>query len=112
LHDAEITVVSSALVALGHLGTGDAVSIASLVSHASEDVRYAVAYCLGARDEPIARKTLIILSHDSDPDVRSWATFGLGTLSNIDSEDIRLALLARLSDLDSDVRGEAMRGLA
>lgn len=112
LDDAEVGVVSAALVALGHLGTGDCAAICALVAHDSEDVRHAVAYCLGTRDEPVARHTLIILSGDSDPDVRNWATFGLGTLSDVDSEEIRLALVAGLSDADSDVRGEAMRGLA
>ncbi|PYR46312.1 MAG: hypothetical protein DMF89_22535 [Acidobacteria bacterium] len=82
LDDAEATVVSSALVALGHLGTGDCAGICALAGHESEEVRHSVAYCLGTRDEPVARQTLTLLSRDSDPDVRDWATFGLGTLSD------------------------------
>ena len=46
LDDAEATVVSSALVALGHLGTGDCAGICALAGHESEEVRHSVAYCL------------------------------------------------------------------
>ena len=112
LVDVDEKVVSSALFALGHLGVGNLEAIARLATHECADVRYAVASCLGTRDEPLARETLVALSADNDSDVRDWATFGLGTLSAVDSAAIREALVARLSDSDDDVRGEAMRGLA
>jgi HEAT repeat protein len=55
---------------------------------------------------------LIQLSRDGDRDVRSWATFGLGSQIETDSPVIRTALIERLSDSDPEVRGEALVGLA
>jgi len=112
LADSDRRVLQSALIALGHLRSGQLAAICALASHESAEVRHAVATCLGSRSEALARQTLIRLSADADKEVRNWATFGLGTLSNADSEGIRNALVARLSDSDYEVRGEAMRGLA
>lgn len=89
----------------------DVHAVCVLVSHASSEVRYAVAFCLGGRDEALASQTLERLSRDEDADSRNWATFGLGTLSKADTPALRDALLERLAD-DADVRAEAMRGLA
>jgi HEAT repeat protein len=111
LHDPEPKVISSALSALGHLHQGDLVAICALASHQSPTVRQSLAYCLGVRDEPLARQTLVALSRDSETHVRDWATFGLGSLSQLDTSEVREALAARLTD-DDDVRLEAMRGLA
>ena len=55
---------------------------------------------------------LIALSADDDLDVRDWATFALGTLSEDDGAPLRDALAARLDDEDEDVRLEAVHGLA
>ena len=112
LGDADSRVLQSALIALGHLRTGNLKRICSLATHTSAEVRHAVANCLGGRDDRLAHETLITLSADSDQHVRDWATFGLGTLGTADGEGIRNALVARLSDPDLEVRGEAMRGLA
>ena len=49
---------------------------------------------------------------DDDPDVRDWATFGLGTQVATDSAEVRDALADRLADADEDVRREALVGLA
>jgi HEAT repeat protein len=112
LEDTDDDVVACALVALGHLGVGDADVIARLGGHESADIRSSVAYCLGKRDETAARESLVALSVDSDSAVRNWATFGLGALSEVDCATIREALVARLSDSEDEVRGEAMLGLA
>jgi HEAT repeats len=112
LADTERLVIVSALYALGHLGMGEPAHLARLASHESEDVRCALAYALGGRNDPISVDRLIALSADPDCDTRNWATFALGALSEKDSPAIRDALAARLSDVDDEVRGEAMAGLA
>lgn len=112
LADSDPQVTASALSALGHLDLGEPADLARLASHASEDVRCALAYALGRRTDDVSIRTLIHLSRDQDADTRDWATFALGALSEEDSAAIRDALAARLMDEDDDVRGEAMAGLA
>jgi len=55
---------------------------------------------------------LIRLSADSSVEVRDWATFGLGSLTDVDTPEVRDAFVARLVDDDAIVRGEAFVGLA
>jgi HEAT repeat protein len=43
--------------------------------------------------------------------VRDWATFGLGVLGDLDSEEIRDALWQRMKDPNRDVREESLVGL-
>ncbi len=43
--------------------------------------------------------------------MRNWATFGLGTLIDNTSQTIVAALLARISEKNSEIRGEAILGL-
>jgi HEAT repeat protein len=112
LGDREPEVVADALIALGHLGRGDASVIAALATHSDAGVRYAVAVCLGPRAEDVATRTLVLLTKDDDRDVRDWATFGLGDISRADGPDVRAALTERLVDFDEVIRGEAMVGLA
>ena len=85
LADTEPTVIASALYALGHLGRGEPSLLARLSKHASADVRNALAYALGGRTDAISTATLVALSGDVDTDVRNWATFTLGTLSDEDT---------------------------
>lgn len=56
--------------------------------------------------------TLISLSADPDPQVRDWATFGLGTQTDADSEAVRQALWARTNDAYLAARDEAVVSLA
>jgi len=48
---------------------------------------------------------------DVDEEVRDWATFGLGVQGDLDSVEIRDALFQQLSDLNEEVREEAMAAL-
>ena len=81
--------------------------------HASADVRFSVAIAAPAFPTDEALPLLLELSADRDPDVRNWATFGIGTqLDEYDSEEMRNALIARLDDEDDDARLEAVVGLA
>ena len=112
LTDSSPEVASCALVALGHLRMGELADIGACATHASEDVRQSVAFCLSGRDEPGARDVLILLSDDPELDVRNWATFGLAALEKCSDDAVRDALTARLEDHDPEVRGEALLGLA
>lgn len=105
--------LSSAIAALGHLDDARAVPlIAPFHSHPSPEIRFSVACALGSFPSlPLSIETLLILTADSDEDVRDWATFGLGSLSDADSQEIREALVQRLDDPHEDVREEAMVGL-
>jgi HEAT repeat protein len=111
LGDPDESVVSCALTALGHLGTGETMTICALASSPSDRIRYNVAWCLGLREDPEALATLIALSRDPDAEVRDWATFGVGSLSDADSPEIRQALVDRLDDDDAETRAEATLGL-
>jgi hypothetical protein len=55
---------------------------------------------------------MIRLMEDPDPEVRNWATFGLGFLMDVDTVAVRAALWARTGDDDGEVRAEGVRGLA
>lgn len=59
-----------------------------------------------------ALDALLTLSSDTDPRVRDWATFGLGSQWSQDSPAIRASLRARLDDEDPDTAAEALLGLA
>jgi HEAT repeat protein len=109
----DLEVIDSCLVALGHLGNSEAVPL--ILEHrknADPDVRFAVAFALSCfADEPAAIRVLLDLMDDPDPDIRDWATFGLGVQGNADTPEIRKALIERLDDGNPDTREEAVGGL-
>jgi len=106
--------LNAAIAALGHIGNPGAVPlIARHCQHSDEDIRFTVANALGSfPNEPLSGKALLSMMKDSDPDVRDWAAFGLGVLSNADSAEIRDALMKCLDDDNEDVREEALVGLS
>jgi hypothetical protein len=109
--------LASIVAALGHAGDpGVLGSVFVLADHADAEVRLAVAFTVATISPqplaPEARAALIGLSRDNDPEVRDWATFGLGTLSDVDGPDVRAALLARAEDAHREARAEALFGLA
>jgi HEAT repeat protein len=89
-----------------------------VVDHPAEDVRWqaAVGLPIGARSLSSVPAevvdALIRLSRDEAPEVRDWATFGLGTETDLDTPEIRATLRTRLQDESEDVWGEALIGLA
>jgi HEAT repeat protein len=106
-------VLSAICNALGHHESADATGpLSELQSHPDENVRLAVVHGLSCQDDPIAVASLISLSVDSDRDVRNWATFGLGSMTSVDSSALREALLARIKEPDEEISGEALVGLA
>ncbi len=113
-HETDIHVLCSALISSAHLRDHRAIPLCLLlIEHPDSELRYAVACALGSMsNNPEAAAGLIALTHDSDPKVRDWATFGLGVLGELDSPEIRQALMDRIDDSDNDVREEAAAGLA
>jgi HEAT repeat protein len=103
--------------ALHKMGTVEVLA-AVLGDAASPDARLrlavaqAIPSCWGDPVEPRAIDSLVLLSSDTDGDVRDWATFGLGTLLDVDTPEVRDALVARLRDEHDDARAEAIMGLA
>lgn len=112
--ETEIRPLSSGIFALGHLDNAGAVALATRYqAHPDFAVRYAVTCTLGSYPndaESIAG--LLKLTADPDPDVRDWATFGLGVLGDANTPEIRDALATRLLDTNQDAREEALVGLA
>jgi HEAT repeat protein len=110
-------VLVAAVAALGHIR--DRRALPAVLRHAGHDhaeVRHRVAAALpGIVGDPPADEgvaALIRLTADPDPDVRDWATFGLGSQLDVDSAPVRDALAARLADGEGDTAGEALVGLA
>jgi HEAT repeats len=116
LADGSVEVVASALAACGKLRIGVPATLATFVRNANRDLRFAAVGALSGRSDLISSGGLILLSRDCDRDIRNWATFGLGQLTEFDTREIRAALLARIEDddpeLGSEIRGEALIGLA
>jgi len=87
-----------------------------LAGHGDSGVRFQVATALPSCEEggdpQLLALALIGLMEDPDEDVRDWATFGLGTLTELDGPEVREALVGRLSDENRDARDEALLGLA
>lgn len=110
-------VLDSAITALGHLADVRGLpAVLRHVAHPSEEVRHAVAVALphvaGTPADDRAAAALIRLSADPDVEVRDWATFGLGSQLETNTQAIRDALADRLADEEGDTAGEALLGLA
>jgi HEAT repeat protein len=113
LGDADDQVVQSAIFALGHRASPRAIdALLPFVDHPSAEFRYAAVHGLMPHDTPQVVDAIIKLSTDDDRDVRDWATFTLASQFESDSPALRAALHDRVADLDSEVRGEALLGLA
>lgn len=97
LHDDAADVVEAAVCAHGHLELPvDSGLLAALAAHPSADVRFALACMLPQIAGPHAAPMLMQLMGDPDDDVRDWATFGVGSQLDLDSTEIREALVERL----------------
>ena len=113
LSDPDPSVVAGAAHAFGHRHDPLAIShLLPLLGHPDSELRLGVVNGLSCLDDPRAIAGLIELTRDPDTAVRDWATFGLGSLTEVDTPELREALLARTLDDDADTRGEALVGLA
>lgn len=109
-------VLFSTLSAIGHnngeLKKQQVVSIEQFKNHNYSDVRFGVVCALMGVEHKLAIDTLIELSSDSHHQVRDWATFSIGSQTEINTPAIIAALQSRLSDTDHNTRFEAISGLA
>lgn len=110
-------VTASIVAALGHQGDPALLTLVYPLSfHPSPEVRLAAAFAVATLSpQPLgsqARTALIRLSRDDNSEVRDWATYGLGTVSADDDQDVRDALAARADDDCREARAEALFGLA
>lgn len=112
LEDQDNQVVRAAIMSVRHLDADRAAPhILPFGRHQDSEIRFAVAFALCGVKNGDAIAMLVTLTNDSDAAVRDWATFGLGSQSNVDSEEVRAALVERSRDDDDDVRYEAVIGL-
>jgi HEAT repeat protein len=111
--EADPLVLEAIGIALGHLKDPRAPELlATLSNHSSADVRLGVVYGISGLESQEAVKLLIRLSSDEDDAVRDWATFGLGSMTDFDSAELRAALMERITDANDEARLEALLGLA
>jgi hypothetical protein len=93
-------------------------AVLALAEHRNPDVRRNLASALPflTDEDPTPDAIVdcaIAMSVDVNPDVRDWACCALGTqFRGIDTPALRAALVARLDDIHTDARCEALLGLA
>ncbi|MBN8226856.1 HEAT repeat domain-containing protein [Corallococcus macrosporus] len=110
----DAAVLEAMAAALGHLGDPRAVpALLPLKDHPDAHVRFGVVMGLSGHRDAQALQALIHLSRDFDETVREWATFTLGSQAReVDTLELREALVERLSEDHPKIRGEALLGLA
>jgi HEAT repeat protein len=113
LDDSDSGVVADAAIALGFRNHPRATPrLLRQLTDPDADVRLGVVHGPSMHNDLDAIRGLIRLTTDDDRDVRDWATFGLGSLTDVDIPELQDALLARMSEDDDEIRGEALVGLA
>ncbi|NOK17244.1 HEAT repeat domain-containing protein [Corallococcus carmarthensis] len=110
----DAAVLEAMAAALGHLGDPRSVpALLPLKDHPDAHVRFGVVMGLSQHRDAQALQALIQLSRDPDETVREWATFTLGSQAReVDTPELREALVDRLSEAHPKIRGEALLGLA
>ena len=113
LHDKNEDVVCTTIYAFGHRKcTRQADKLASFVTSKSLQIKEALSFALGGYENQKCIDALIVLMQDKNYDVRNWSTFSLAQITETNTQSIRDALFKNLSDEESEVRGEALLGLA
>ncbi|MCI5161773.1 MAG: lyase [Candidatus Electrothrix sp. AX5] len=113
LSDPDHKVIHYAAISLGHRNDVRAIPrLLELAQHEDPMIRFGVTFGLSCHDDEQAIAALIQLSRDDDDDVRNWAMFALADQTDIDGPEIREALAAGLQDPETEIRGEALVGLA
>lgn len=113
---AEPALLAAVLFGIGdvnmHLKTREIDMLLPFVSSREPAIRRAAVAALTGIANMKAIRGLIALSTDSHVQTRNWATFAIGTQSDLDTAEIRKALYARCTDKHYDTRLEAIYGLA
>jgi len=78
----------------------------------TESLKHALISALSGIENMNAIEALIHFSEDKSSSIRNWATFGIGSLIELDNTEIRNALWNRVRDHDFDTKSEAIVGLA
>lgn len=110
----DAAVLEAMAAALGHLGDPRSVpALLPLTAHPDAHVRFGVVMGLSGHRDAQTLQALIHLSRDPDEIVREWATFTLGSQAReVDTPELREALMDRISETHPKIRGEALLGLA
>lgn len=118
-HEIDPLILQSIGIALGHLNDARAIEPQlKFCLHPDWEVRYGVVLSMNGHNDKQAIAALIKLSGDDHPQVRNWATFGLGSLLEVDTPEIREALYQRFlledptDEETAEIQGEALVGLA
>lgn len=110
--ESDVRVLKVIVYALYHLGVENRSYLVSQFACSSDSkVREAVAYCLGGLDDKLAIQLLISMMQDPVVEVRSWATYGLASISDANSSLICDSLYDRSFDSVPEIRHEAISGL-
>ena len=112
-----INVIESLLHGIGkndcRIKSKDIDLILPFIDHENRSVRWtALIALMNSPNNMKAIRGLIKLSNDRYADIRDWATFTIGTQSELDNDEIRKALYARCTDKHLVTRHEAICGLA
>lgn len=118
-HEIDPLILQSIGIALAHLNDARAIEPQlKFCLHPDWEVRYGVVLNMNGHNDKRAIAALIKLSGDDHPQVRNWATFGLGSLLEVDTPEIREALYQRFlledptDEETAEIQGEALVGLA
>ena len=115
-NEKESEVIMSILYGIGHnnenLNKAQIKKIYSYADTSSSLIKEGLVFSLLGINDANAIKTLIFLSTDKLSYIRDWATFGLGSLIEKNTIEIRNALWKRVNDKHQDTKLEAIVGLA
>jgi hypothetical protein len=115
-NEKEPEVIMSILYGIGHNNEKlDKAQIKKLCSYTDTNsslIKEGLVFSLLGKNDADAIKTLIFFSTDKLSYIRDWATFGIGSLIEKNTIEIRNALWKRINDKHQDVKLEAIAGLA
>ncbi len=76
------------------------------------EVKHALISALLGIENTSTINVLIEFTKDKTASIRNWATFSIGSLTELDNTDIRNALWNRVNDPNFEIKSEAIVGLA